>query len=204
MMSTTTERVLGDYLERLERSMPDIPRKRREEIVSEIVDHIDSALNDLAVEPTEADVLNVLERVGDPEEIAADARERLDIRSPRRSATDPIALVLLLIGGFLWGVGWIAGVVLLWLSDVWTTRDKIIGTLVVPGGLAASLFLLFRVSSTEFCSTVSGPNGVISTTCEGGPSAWSVVLGWGLLALLILGPIATSIYLGRKLRAARG
>jgi hypothetical protein len=40
-----------------------------------------------------------------------------------------IALVLLVIP-FL---GWVVGVVLVWLSRLWTTRDKLIGTL---GGMS--------------------------------------------------------------------
>ena len=75
-MNAQGERVLDEYLERLERSLSDVPSARREEIVSEIVSHIDEAL---AEEPddSEASVRNVLDRVGDPEDIAAEARDRL-------------------------------------------------------------------------------------------------------------------------------
>ena len=44
-------------------------------------------------------------------------------------------ITLLLIGAFLAVVGWVVGVVLLWRSRVWTLRDKLIGTLLWPGGL---------------------------------------------------------------------
>jgi hypothetical protein len=39
-------------------------------------------------------------------------------------------------------VGWLVGVVLLWSSTVWTLRDKLIGTLVIPGGLATALIVI--------------------------------------------------------------
>jgi hypothetical protein len=39
-------------------------------------------------------------------------------------------------------VGWLAGLVLLWSSRAWTTRDKWIGTLVIPGGLATAFAAL--------------------------------------------------------------
>ena len=50
------------------------------------------------------------------------------------------ALWLLLIGGIVLPVlGWIIGVVILWASERWTRREKLIGTLVVPGGLLLPL-----------------------------------------------------------------
>jgi HAAS domain-containing protein len=36
------------------------------------------------------------------------------------------AIVLLTVGGFIWtGFSWLAGYALVWLSDAWTTRDKL-------------------------------------------------------------------------------
>lgn len=156
-MTTSSERVMDDYLGRLEHSLSDVPAAQRKVIIAEIVTHIDEAL---AEEPddSEASVRNVLDRVGDPEEIASEAREDLDIRRPRPSVLDALALVLLLIGGFLYLVGWIAGVVFLWLSDVWSTRQKIIGTLFVPGGLVAPLILF--LGSVNFTGTSCSTSGV--------------------------------------------
>lgn len=54
-------------------------------------------------------------------------------------AADIGTVVLLLIGGVLIGLGWIVGVVMLWVSPRWRTSDKLLGTLVWPGGLAAVL-----------------------------------------------------------------
>ncbi len=202
-MTTSSERVMDDYLGRLEHSLSDVPAAQRKVIIAEIVTHIDEAL---AEEPddSEASVRNVLDRVGDPEEIASEAREDLDIRRPKTSVLDPLALVLLLIGGFLYLVGWIAGVVFLWLSDVWTTRQKIIGTLFVPGGLVAPLILfLGSVNFTGSSCSTSGVGGEATTVCEGGASLLSQWLLGGLLVFLIAAPIATSIYLGRALVRAR-
>ncbi len=51
------------------------------------------------------------------------------------------ALVLLLVGGIVLPMfGWLIGVVLLWVSNAWNVRDKVIGTLFVPGGLGLSIF----------------------------------------------------------------
>jgi hypothetical protein len=51
----------------------------------------------------------------------------------RRSIHEWGAVLLLALGGLLFGVGWIGGIVLLWTSEAWSTRDKWVGTAVVAG-----------------------------------------------------------------------
>ncbi|MDX6315571.1 MAG: hypothetical protein QOF44_5035, partial [Streptomyces sp.] len=64
-------------------------------------------------------------------------------------------------GGFLLGIGWVVGLVLLWSSRRWTPIDKLLGTLLVPGGLALPVLaaggLLF--ASSESCSSDSAQAG---------------------------------------------
>jgi uncharacterized membrane protein len=200
-MNGTRHREVGEYLRRLQRSMGDLPAERRDEILAEIEEHISE---DLAERPaaTDADVRNVLERVGDPGDIAAEARERFGIKPARRSWTDPAAVILLLIGGFTI-IGWFVGVVLLWISDAWNTRDKIIGTLVVPGGLAGALGVgLASVAVRE------GSCGPVETTvapgaCATVPSTDGTVVGLILAVLVVIAPIATAVYLSLRLRRAR-
>jgi uncharacterized membrane protein len=142
----TRHREVGEYLRRLQRSMGDVPAERREEILTEIEEHIAELLAENPAE-TEADVRNVLERVGHPEDIAAEARERFDIipvtrfRRPTASWTDIAAVTFLVLGSLMivllyhreWMiVAWGTATVLLWLSDVWSVRDKILVTLVLP------------------------------------------------------------------------
>jgi hypothetical protein len=66
--------------------------------------------------------------------------ERPPAREPtdRRSWREWAAVILLPLGGFAFGIGWLVGLILLWSSRLWTTRDKLIGTLIVPGGLATA------------------------------------------------------------------
>lgn len=202
-MNGTRHREVGEYLRRLQRSMGDLPAERRDEILSEIEEHI---AEDLAERPeaTDADVRNALERVGDPADIAAEARRRFGIKPARRSWTDPAAIILLLIGGFTI-VGWFVGVVLLWISDTWNTRDKIIGTLVVPGGLAGGLGVALAVgvtANTVSCDVSgSGVNPVDS--CVSDPSTFGPTVWLILSALVVIAPIVTAIYLSRRLRQAR-
>jgi hypothetical protein len=197
------------YLSRLDRELGDLPRARREEVVEEIAEHIDQA----GVR-TEVDTLNVLERLGDPAEIAAEARSRFGIE-PRRAARSEIAaLVLLLVGGFFLAVGWLVGLVLLWTSTIWSTRDKIIGTLVFPGGLFVVPLLLASITlipdgGHDRCGTTasvssSGPgNPKVQTACHhvAGASSFARAAWIALLVLLVLGPFLTTIYLAWRMRA---
>src|SRR5690349_899464 len=154
-MSTTPDKLVERYLKHLEIELDDVPRDRRREIVDEIAGHIAEARAGLEHE-TEADVRNILEGLGDPADIAADARERFELPASRSAPykagwMEVGALVLLLIGGLIVPLfGWLVGVVLLWLSNAWNVRDKIIGTVFVPGGLGLSIFLLFIAASAGF------------------------------------------------------
>jgi len=199
-MNGTRHREVGEYLRRLQRSMGDLPAERREEILAEIEEHISE---DLAERPaaTDADVRNVLERVGDPGDIAAEARERFGIKPARRSWTDPAAVILLLIGGFTI-IGWFVGVVLLWISDAWNTRDKIIGTLVVPGGLAGALGVGLASSGVRGASCGPVEITVAPGACATVPSTDGSVVGLILAVLVVIAPIATAVYLSLRLRQA--
>ena len=173
--------------------MRDLPARRRHEIVAEVEEHIAESLAEIP-DPTDADIRNVLDRVGEPEDIAAEARERFGASPARRRWTDVAAVILLLLGGFT-VVGWFVGVVFLWISDVWNVRDKLVGTLIVPGGLAATLAVAFVLPS----GGTSCPVGSPLAACTDTPSPlgpFEIVL----VTLFVTAPILTSIYLGVRLR----
>jgi hypothetical protein len=113
---------------------------------------------------------------------------------PARGGHEWAAILLLLLGGFVFYVGWIAGLVLLWSSRVWTTREKLVGTLVVPGGLAAGFMALviWLGRSIGPCN----PGG-----CSG-PSSGTLIALALIVLLGVVAPIATSIFLARRAGAA--
>lgn len=205
-MSSDLDRLVDDYLDRLDSALADLPRGRRREVVEEIAEHIAAARAEAAVQ-SQAELRTVLDRIGDPEEIAAAA---LDRPPARRTWVEVGALVLLLVGGVVLPVvGWLAGVVLLWISTVWTTREKVIGTLVVPGGLGLALFVGLGVAvtatSARSCAEPATRTGAAVTyeiaNCTGGPSgAAHAAVILGVVTLLAL-PVATTIFLTRRLHA---
>ncbi len=209
-MSYDPEPQIADYLRRLNRELRGLPRERRREVVNEIAAHIAQEQEAAPIE-NEADLLTLLDRIGQPEEIAAEASERVD-GAERSTGNEIAAIVLLLVGGFILGVGWIVGVVLLWSSTIWTIRDKLIGTLIFPGGLAASTFVFFGgVGGSGGCSKdgalqpLSPTLATANSQCTGSGSSTAASIAYGVLvAVAIAGPIMTSIYLTRRLNRLKG
>ena len=122
-MKQTTPTVHG-YLDQLDRCLRDLPRGRREEITREIRTNIDAALDDAGGQ-SPAVVATILDQLGSPEEIADAARIDAPPHRPRIATRDVTTIVLLLVGGVLLPfIGWFIGVVMLWASNAWRTRDK--------------------------------------------------------------------------------
>ncbi len=211
------DELVRDYLARLRSALAVLPADRREEIYGEVASHIEeqrAALND----ESDADVYNLLERVGDPAVLAAtasvDGDVGIDPSAPRPQRIGAVEILALVLTPLLWPVG----VILLWLSPAWNVRDKLIGTLLPPGGYPA-LFLLalpaLLLGSAETrsasCVTIRDAAGnLVSQTCNGAPPIpdWQQtlitvgVIG-GAILLLVL-PILVGIYLATRLNKARG
>lgn len=182
--------LVSDYMKRLETELADLPRARRREILDEIAEHIADAHAE-----SEVDVRNLLDRLGDPAEIGDEARDRLGRRQPKAGATEIVALILLPIGGVVVPfIGWVVGVVFLWGSPLWTAREKLLGTFIVPGGLLFPFLLLSGVIGAKTCFGDGDRE-----TCTGGLGLPDVVLSVGFM-LAVIGPIAMAAYLARQMR----
>ena len=196
MTTDTLHPLAAEYLQRLRRAGRGLPPARRRELLAEIEGHLSEAIDPSA---SDAQALTVLDKLGEPEAIIAAEMPEQDELPAHRGTKEWAAIILLLLGGFILGVGWVAGLVLLWSSRAWTTREKWIGTLVIPGGLAASAlvggFLLGTPTETR-CRGIA--SGALHCTSAPGPSVVSPVLGVAVLAVLVLAPIATSVYLARR------
>lgn len=191
MTTTTMHPLAAKYLRRLERAARKLPRGERRELVEEITAHLSEAIDP---DMSDAEALTVLDRLGEPEDIVE--AERPEERQPDGLGAHQWAAILLLsFGGFLFVVGWLAGVILLWGSRAWTIRDKVIGTLVVPGGLATLPAALVIVSGTSVCSGSVG-----RVHCTGGASTLHTIADFALAAFLLLGPIFSAVYLTKRAR----
>ena len=193
-MTTTTMHPLAvDYVDRLDRAARRLPRGERRELVEEVSAHLSEATDPGM---SEAEIKTVLDRLGDPEDIVEAHWPDEPARPDRRGVHEWTAIFLLLFGGFLVLIGWIAGAILLWTSRAWNTRDKLIGTLIVPGGLASTVVVAILTGTKRKCISATGR----PTICTPGPSTAHSILEIALFALCVVGPIFTAVYLARRAR----
>jgi hypothetical protein len=187
----TDDELVTDYLSQLRQAARTLPRARRNELLDEIETHITEARAAGAMP-----LRGVLDALGDPAEIAAAAGAGQ--RTDRLGWQEIAAVALLLGGGFVFLIGWFAGLALLWSSPRWRWPDKLLGTLVWPGGYAGLLFsgeLLAVQGSVRVCGGAAGE----PTTCTGGLPTWAGIV---LLMVAVAGPAAMAIRLvvsGRRL-----
>lgn len=147
-MSAKPGPILDDYLVSLARELRELPPSDRAEIVDEVRDHFEDARAEL-IDPTEADLRNILERLGPPAEIAAEARIRFGVTRPVEAPPEPMHVAGRTPGGLeigalvMWVVWWPLGVLLTALSPRWTRRDKASAVLVqlIAVTLVSGIFL---------------------------------------------------------------
>ena len=186
-----TDRLVDDYLQRLERAAAHMQLARRAELVAEIRGHIETALREDQA-AGEAAVRNVLDRLGPPEDIV-EAAEPPSPHADQRAGKLEIAALVALVVPF---IGWVIGAVLVFASRVWSRRDKLIG---------ASLLLL-PIVVLSLGVVAAGPSGSEEATPPGGTGVVgervdNPSLGPGLAELvLFLAGLPSALYLGWQLR----
>ena len=144
MDTMETDRLIDDYLRRLEQAAAHMQRARRTELVAEIRGHIETALREEHA-AGEAAVRNVLDRLGPPEEIVEAAEPHSPPDDRRAGVLEIVALLALIVPA----IGWLVGTVLVFASRAWSRRDKFIGAIL--------LFLPIAVLSLGFVA--AGPSG---------------------------------------------
>jgi HAAS len=202
----TDDELVSGYLRRLRRASRRLPSPVRRELMEEIAGHIAearAAAGESAGDDSAA-LRTALEQLGDPRDIA-----RAAAGSARADRPGPpeIAAVALLLGGGLLGLAvgaifsagalaaiifWLVGAVMLWSSPRWRLPDKLLGSVVWPGGLA--LPFLLASWPAQACSG-SGA----ATRCTGGP-ALSLWLGIPLAVVLVAAPLAVAVWLVHRAR----
>ena len=188
MHTMETDRLIDDYLRRLEHAASHMQRARRTELVAEIRGHIETAL---AQEQAtgEAAVRNVLDRLGPPEEIVEAAEPPPGDRHAGRLEIGALLALILPV------IGWMIGTILVFASRVWSRRDKLIGALL--------LLLPILVLSVPFVAASAGGENAVPPG-ETGPAGEKVEdpsLGPGPTELyLLVAGLPSALYLGWRLR----
>ncbi len=126
-----------DYLARLATAAQTLGPHERAELLAELRSHLETGL---ATASTEADVRNLLEGLGSPEDVAAAALAEAGAPAPDPATDGPeaaspwgaveiLAVLGLTVGAFLLPVvGPLVGLVLAWVSVRWTRSEKVVAT----------------------------------------------------------------------------
>ena len=186
MTTMGRDRLVDDYLRRLEAAAAHLPRARRRELVCEIEEHVDAALAETGDDETA--VRNVLERLGSPEEIAAAAGA-----PPERGRLELAALIVLWVsfvfpvGGYVIGAGLVLG------SKAWKEREKLIGLVLAPIVVIAVVTALIGAANDGY--SAESEDGAFLVTPD---PTW-----FAFVAVVVLsGPLA-ALYLAFRLKRAR-
>jgi hypothetical protein len=181
MTAVHADQIVAGYLKRLEAELEWLPASRRRELTGQITDHIDEARGQL-VDESDADLLSIIDRLGEPEEISAEARARFQVTTTTPGPLEILAILLIGAGGVIFPylpIAWLLGTALVWRSKSWSSREKYFG---------AYLPLVVGLAILLIGALLSG---------SGGHN-----LGWFLLGSVVSGillPLGTAIYLALRL-----
>lgn len=220
----TTDRHTQDYLARLSAASTSLPPDLRNELVEDVRGHLEEIR---LTATSEVEVRDALDRLGTPEQLVAAAAAEGDaplipppapppvpptLRGHR--ALDVVTLLLLVVGTVvLWPVigpvallAWPIGALLLWISPSFTFGEKVLATLVWPGGILLPLGV--GVLPTQVCSSedsIDELTGVVTRgaeICTG--TALPLWLGLPLLVVLTVAPITVAVTLLVRAQRRRG
>jgi hypothetical protein len=225
-VSSSDDELVMRYLARLDAAASGMPADRRRELIDEITTHIEEAM---AAQPgPPGGVATVLDQLGSPEDIVRAAQAALPGELPSGSgsplgAVEILAILGLLIGGIIVPVvGWLVGVALLWISPRWKAGDKLLATLVWPGGLLAPLVTFFLLGATALfavgsvCTQDPSVTGITASgrtvtehassgvhcTPQPVPPWLAITLAAVVMVAAVAGPILVAIRLIRQARRA--
>lgn len=220
---------LDDFLVRLHVATAELPPEIRQDLLQDLATHLDEIRR---TSRSAAEVQTALDRLGPPDAIVQAAVEEAGlthlpappVSAPRRPGIgrEVVTAILTVFGVplaallFRWfppltvaamAVAFIAGLALLWTSRVWTPGEKLLGTLVWPGGVGLPLFI--GTSISQVCTTVDVLDETLSdaardvldqgaaiTTCTG--FSFPPLVGIPLFLILVAAPIIVGAALLRR------
>jgi hypothetical protein len=190
MTTAARHPLVEDYLKRLWSEAARLPVDQARELVADIEEHLLAALPHDA---SEAEVRNVLERLGTPTALVTEAGgftppavtpAARTFASPGGAIGCLVVAELLFITGPIALVIWILGLVMMARVMVWTDREKWLGFIALGSGFPASVVLAFGavMVAPPGCASWASSDGTTGTTCGGvnwvAVIAWTVTLGY--------------------------
>jgi HAAS domain-containing protein len=182
--ASEADKLVQRYLAQLDAALRGVDAARREEILADVHEHIEEGRTGL--DPGDAaSVRTLLDRVGDPAAIAAEA----GAPPPGSRRWDGWAPWLIIFGPVASGLGWIAGMLILWTSPAWSRRDQLIATFVPLAGLVAFFFgLVAALRGSAVCT-----GHVAALHASAGCAKSMFVLPLGVAILLVVAGLAAHL-----------
>ena len=186
MTTTARHPMVENYLHRLRAEAAHLPADDARDLVADIEEHLTTALSPGA---SEAEVRNVLERLGSPTELVAAVAGTDAEPHPRGLVSPMVALWCLVIAELISviipvaAVFWVVGLIFTIRATIWTPRQKLAALLVLGSGFVVS-FLLVALSLVAFstCSQVYENGILVEDTCSGNNLSyvvwWTLTLGY--------------------------
>jgi HAAS len=178
------DKLIRRYLAQLDAALRGVDASRREEILAEVHEHIEEGRAGLDPDDAES-VRTLLDKVGDPAVIAAEA----GAPPPGSGRWDAWAPWLIIFGPVASGLGWIAGMLILWTSPTWSRRDQLIATFVPLAGLVALFFGL--VAALRAAAGCSGH--ILALHASAGCTTKGFTLPLGVAILLVVAGLAAHL-----------
>ena len=182
MTKTSTPQVVRRYLGELNRTLAGVADDVRQGIVAGVAEELEG-LDAVAA-------ASRIESLGDPAFIAAEARAEAQAEARAGAAPNPsaakltpsraseqrwyvvVTALLLEFGGLLVPLaGWVAGIMLLWSSPLWTRGEKLVA-MIVPPAVGILLFSSLAIGG----SGISWWHAVVLGALAG-PALASIVIG---------------------------
>lgn len=198
MTALHADQLIDGYLARLRVAAADLPSSAREELIDDMRAHIAEARS-RELQETDATILNILDRLGEPDTVVAEAGSRRDAfglsqpigrAEPYRPGFLEVAALVLL--PFVW----IIAVILLWMSPAWKNRDKVVGTIFSLGGYPG--ILMIGAASSHHVLAVTWSNSAMSAL-----EMVELIVSVALAVVVLLLPVITAAYLAVRLRWGR-
>jgi uncharacterized membrane protein len=220
------EYIIQAYLDRVSHELQDLPTRDRDEILDDLREHIHESAGPIEY-ASEADIRNILERLGHPQDVANEASTRhadppvSEAQPEVKSELDKTPGALEVAAIILTALFWPIGVLLAWISQRWKTRDKVIATIIpfvatiflgviVLGGLVVYGSESMSVSEVvdepapaqpgeQVDPEPRSPSGFGDSGSDDNAGARLIVV-LGFLGGVIAGPFVTAVYLAVRLQ----